>query len=154
MKNINALFKRFARWPLGKWTFSRFVCLLAPYFSTIKPQIQSIDHGVCITTMKQRRKVQNHIKTVHAIAVCNLCELSMGMAIESAIPNKLRWIPKGMSVQYLKKAKGTLTATCDISKLDIQPGALDIPVVVTDTANNEVVTAVITLHITEKQGAT
>jgi hypothetical protein len=32
--------------------------------------------------MKQRWSVQNHIKTVHAIAVCNLVEMAMGLVVE------------------------------------------------------------------------
>ena len=60
--------------------------------------------------------MQNHIKTVHAIAVCNLVEMAMGLTAEATIPPHLRWLPKGMDVKYLKKATGKLTATCDIDK--------------------------------------
>ncbi|RYG63545.1 DUF4442 domain-containing protein [archaeon] len=46
-------------------------------------------------TMNQRWGVQNHIKTVHAIAVCNLVEMAMGLVAESSIPDHLRWLPMG-----------------------------------------------------------
>lgn len=46
-------------------------------------------------TMKQRWGVQNHIKTVHAIAVCNLVEMAMGLVAEASIPDHLRWLPMG-----------------------------------------------------------
>jgi hypothetical protein len=69
--------------------------------------------------MKQRWSVQNHIKTVHAIAVCNLVEMNMGLVAEATIPDNLRWIPKGMDVQYLKKATGKLIATTDVDPLKI-----------------------------------
>jgi hypothetical protein len=45
--------------------------------------------------MTQRWSVQNHIKTVHAIAVCNLVEMSMGLVAEASIPAHLRWLPMG-----------------------------------------------------------
>ena len=52
--------------------------------------------------------MHNHLGTVHAIALCNLAELSAGVMTDAAIPPDMRWIPKGMSVDYLKKAVGTL----------------------------------------------
>jgi hypothetical protein len=83
--------------------------------------------------MKQRWLVQNHIKTVHAIAVCNLVEMSMGLVAEATIPAHLRWLPKGMDVQYLKKATGKLTATSNIDpekffELPKYPGDVAVPV--------------------------
>jgi len=55
--------------------------------------------------------VHNHIGTVHAIALCNLAELSAGVMTDATIPADMRWIPKGMTVEYLKKAVGTMHGT-------------------------------------------
>jgi acyl-coenzyme A thioesterase PaaI-like protein len=41
---------------------------------------------------------------VHAIALCNLAELAGGIMTEASMPATHRWIPKGMTVSYLKKA--------------------------------------------------
>lgn len=41
-----------------------------------------MDLGIAEVSLKQRWSVQNHIKTVHAIAVCNLVEMAMGLVIE------------------------------------------------------------------------
>ncbi len=84
-------------------------------------------------SMKQRWSVQNHIKTVHAIAVCNLIEMTMGLTAEASIPAHLRWLPMGMDVRYLKKASGGLTATCQIDPtsfftLEKYPGEVKMPV--------------------------
>lgn len=96
--------------------------------------------------MNQRWGVQNHIKTVHAIAVCNLVEMSMGLVAESTIPNHLRWLPMGMDVTYKKKATGKLTATSTIDantffKLEKYPGMVKVPVIVTNAEGVEVTTA-------------
>ena len=58
--------------------------------------------------LRDRRAVHNHIGTVHAIALCNLAELCAGLMTDASLPRGMRWIPKGMSVRYLKKAHGTL----------------------------------------------
>ena len=58
--------------------------------------------------------MQNHIATVHSIALCNAAELAGGLATNAAIAPSQRWIPKGMTVRYLRKATGTLTATAAV----------------------------------------
>ncbi len=89
--------------------------------------------------MNQRWGVQNHIKTVHAIAVCNLVEMTMGLVAEASIPADLRWLPMGMDVQYLKKATGQLTASTNLDPatfftLPAYPGEVKVPV---DVKNEE-----------------
>jgi len=54
--------------------------------------------------------VLNHIGTVHAIAMCNMAELAGGTMTEVTVPATHRWIPKGMTVEYLKKAETDLIA--------------------------------------------
>jgi hypothetical protein len=50
---------------------------------TIRPHILVMKPGISTIRMNQRYGVQNHIGTVHAIAVCNLVELTMGMTTGS-----------------------------------------------------------------------
>lgn len=101
---------------------------------------------IASVSMKQRWYVQNHIKTVHAIAVCNLVEISMGLIAEATIPENLRWLPMGMDVSYKKKATGKLTATSTIDpesffKLNKYPAQVKVPVIVTNEFGIEVTTA-------------
>lgn len=110
MPPILALFHRITRWPGGHWLFSRAVCFKAPYFATIAPRFVALEPGRCEVRMRDRRRVHNHLGTVHAIALCNLAELSAGVMTDATLPADMRWIPKGMSVDYLKKATGTMHA--------------------------------------------
>ena len=103
------LYRRFERWPLGRWLFSRAVCFKAPYFGTIHPTFVALEPGRCEARIPHRRGMQNHIGSVHAIALCNLAELCAGVMTDASLPNGMRWIPKGMTVQYLKKAVGPQT---------------------------------------------
>ena len=96
--------------------------------------------------MKQRWSVQNHIQTVHAIAVCNLVEMTMGLVAEASIPAHLRWLPMGMDVNYKKKATGKLTGTSTIDAksffiLEKYPGMVKVPVIVKNEEGVEVTTA-------------
>lgn len=67
--------------------------------------------------MRDRRAVRNHIGSVHAIAPCNMAELAGGRATDATIPDAMRWIPKGMSVRYLARAHGVMTATATVSDI-------------------------------------
>ena len=129
MTKLLALWQRLSRWPLGGWLFSRAVCFKAPYFGSISPRIVTLESGRCEAVIKDRRRVHNHIGTVHAIALCNLAELTAGVMTDASLPRGMRWIPKGMSVQYLKKAQGTLrgVATPAIPLVSAET-AYDLPV--------------------------
>ncbi|MCJ0825737.1 DUF4442 domain-containing protein [Luteimonas sp. 50] len=108
--SVLRLYKRISRWPAGRWLFSRLVCWKAPYFSSIAPRIVSLAPGRGEATLRHRHAVSNHLGTVHAIALCNLAEFIGGLTCEASIPASMRWIPKGMAVEYLKKAAGRMHA--------------------------------------------
>ncbi|MGY1458515.1 hotdog fold domain-containing protein [Luteimonas sp. A534] len=112
-----ALFERMSRLPMGRWLFARAVCFRAPYFGTIAPRFLMVAQGRCEVAIPDRRRVHNHIGSVHAIALCNLAELAGGVMLEASLPPDMRWIPKGMTVEYVKKAVGTMHAVA-------QPAAL------------------------------
>lgn len=102
--------------------------------------------GTASVSLNQSWYLQNHIKTVHAIAVCNLVEMAMGLVAEATIPSHLRWLPMGMDVTYKKKATGRLTAVSNIDpdtffKLDKYPGMVKVPVTVTNSEGVEVTAA-------------
>ena len=104
------LWNRLARLPAGKSLFSRLVCFRAPYFGSIRPRFVRLEPGLAEVRMEKRRAVQNHIGTVHAIAMCNMAELAGGTMTEVTVAPSQRWIPRGMTVRYLKKAGSNLRA--------------------------------------------
>lgn len=115
--NALKMFNKLSGSGMGRWLFSRIICWKAPYFGSISPRIEVLEPGRCVVRLRQRRSIQNHIGTVHAIAMCNAAELAGGMATEVTIPTSMRWIPKGMSVRYLKKALGVLHATARVEAI-------------------------------------
>jgi acyl-coenzyme A thioesterase PaaI-like protein len=144
------MWQRLQRWPGGSWLFSRAVCFKAPYFGTISPRIVLLEVGRCEAVIQDRRRVHNHIGTVHAIALCNLAELTAGVMTDASLPVGMRWIPKGMSVQYLRKASGQLrgVATPAIA-LRVSDAGYDLPVDVGvfDTAGEKVFAAQINMWL-------
>ena len=144
------VFKLLSRFPFGKFIYSKLVNYYAPYTGTIRAVVTNLVPGLCTTEMKDRRSIQNHLRTVHAIALCNLCEMTMGLMVDATIPPPLRWIPKGMNVQYLKKARGKLSGKSWIDPNAFAPGNISIPVEIFDTSGDIVVKADIILSITRR----
>lgn len=139
--------------PLGKRIFSRILCMKAPYFGSIKPVFRELRPGFCEITMKNRRSVHNHLNSVHAIAMCNICELTAGTLLEVTLPPEFRWIPKKMTVEYLKMAKTDLKAQCRIDESADWKNTPELPMTVDVTDSNEVIVmrAIIFMYISRKK---
>jgi len=147
MKALDA-FNRLKNFPAGTWIFSRAVCFFAPYFSSIRPHITELRPGRVVVHMRKRRSVENHLKSVHAIAMCNMAELAGGMLTEVSVPTGARWVPSGMTVRYIAKARTDLVGIADGNAIDWnQQGNIVVPVSVRDTAGTEVFHAEITMNV-------
>jgi acyl-coenzyme A thioesterase PaaI-like protein len=142
---------RLAGLPAGKWLFSKIVAARAPYFKTIHPLIEELRPNYAKVRLTKQRALENHIGTVHVIAICNLLELAMGACAEASIPKHLRWIPKGMRLEYTAKAGSDITGVAEINPEDWKPGDLDVKVTAYDTSGVVVVKGVIGLWISEKK---
>lgn len=102
----------FSRLPAGKWLFSRVLGLLVPYTGSLGATVQTLEPGHCIVTLRDRRRLRNHLQSIHAIALCNLGEMSSGLALMNSLPDKTRGILAGLSIEYRKKGRGRLSAEC------------------------------------------
>ncbi len=150
MASVLSLWNKMQRRPLGAWLFSRLICFKAPYFGSISPRFTLLEPGRCEARIRDRRALHNHLGTVHAIALCNLAELTAGIMTEASLPAGMRWIPKGMSVQYLKKARGSLRgiATPNIALVTSETGyELPVNVDVLDAADEKVFNATISMWL-------
>lgn len=147
------LWQRFASAPGGKWAFSRLLCFKAPYFASIRPQFEVLKPHYCKVRIAKQRAVLNHLGTVHAIAMCNMAELAGGTMTEVSVPSTHRWIPKGMQVDYLKKATTDLVAVASPEGQSdwSEAGEYKVKVEVRNTSGEEVFRALITMWVSPKK---
>lgn len=101
--------------PGGRWLFSVFVGLTAPYTRTIGGRVQELRAGFCRVTLRDRWSVRNHLNSVHAIALANVGEMSSGLAMMATMAPGVRGIPVRIEMAYLKKARGLLSAETSVT---------------------------------------
>ncbi|MDX1698528.1 MAG: hotdog fold domain-containing protein [Thiohalobacterales bacterium] len=123
----------FSRLPGSKWLFSHALGSCVPYSGSIGARVEVLEPGHCVVTMRDRRRVRNHLDSVHAVALANLAELATGLALMNSLPDKARGILGGISIDYLKKARGRLTATCHC---DIPPSNAEHEYILTGEIRN------------------
>jgi acyl-coenzyme A thioesterase PaaI-like protein len=124
---------------LGRWLFSRAIGRFAPYTGTIGARIETLEPGRAVATIRDRKAIRNHLNSIHAVALANLTELAGSLSIIASMHPDTRMIPVKLETEYVKKARGTLTAegSCKIPEPEFE-GELHGKVVIRDSGGDEV----------------
>ncbi|MGD9958029.1 hotdog fold domain-containing protein [Nocardioides sp.] len=129
MVNVHELWRTTSAIPfVGPRLFSLAFAQAAPYFATIRPRFTVVEPNHVELVIPKRRRVHNHLKTVHAIALCNGLEAAMGALAEVSLPPGRRWIPKGMEVTYTAKAVSDVTCIAETDPAQWTGSDPDLPV--------------------------
>ena len=139
---VRAVWDRLHALPGGKRAFSAFVARVAPYTGTIGARVEEVGYGHARCSMRDRPGLRNPFRSVHAVALTNLAELAGNLAVAYTLPDDGRFIVAGMSIDFGKKARGTITAIGSCPEvLGNERRELRVPVSLRNAAGEEVATA-------------
>lgn len=123
------------------WTklFGRIV----PMVGTAKIRYMEVSREKVVVKIDNHKDMQNHIKGVHAAATALLAETATGFVTGLNVPDDRILLIKTLHVDYVKVAKGALTATATLSDaqrdmiLNTEKGELSIPITVVDESGEQ-----------------
>jgi len=139
---IRDAWDRLHRLPGGRRVFSKLVGVAAPYTGSIGARVVELGRGHSRVVLDDRREVRNHLRSIHAVALANLAELTGNVAVAYSLPDDARFIVAGMSIDYVKKARGAITGTCDVDLPDTSARReIEVPVELRDQSGELVARA-------------
>ena len=110
------------------------------FAGTAKVRVHTLTQQQAVMSIANKRKVQNHIKGVHAAAMALLAESATGFLVGMNVPDDKLPLIKSLKVDYLKRATGSLRAVASLTAEQIQAihtqekGEVLVAVTVTDEA--------------------
>ncbi|HRH91718.1 MAG TPA: DUF4442 domain-containing protein [Agitococcus sp.] len=116
---------------------------VVPYVGTSGLLYEEITPERVVVSIKNQRKVQNHINNVHAAAMALLAETATGFVVGMNLPDDKLPLIKSLKVNYHKRTQGDMRAVAtltpeDIARIESEPkGEVLVPVIVTDESGGE-----------------
>ena len=102
--------------PGGRWMFARVLGWLVPYVGPLSVDVEELTKGQARVSMRERWSLRNHVRSIHAVALINLGELTANLALTTLQPKGGRFLVTGVQAEYLKKARGLITCRVHLDK--------------------------------------
>jgi uncharacterized protein (TIGR00369 family) len=116
---------------------------LVPYLATSAVRLEEVTAERAVLSMRNRRRVQNHMKSVHACAMVLLAEAATGTVLMANLPDRSLFSTTHIGVDYTQRAIGDLRATAELTAEQRElvrtqtKGKLAIPVMLTDAQGTQ-----------------
>lgn len=142
---ISRSLAKFDRLPpsLRPWLVSYMLGKIVPLVGTAGLRFDEVSARRVVVSLRNRRRVQNHIKGVHAAGMALLAETATGFAVGMHLPDDKLPLIKTLKVDYLKRSQGDMSATAQLRPEQIQQiltqdkGEVTVPVSITDESGGE-----------------
>jgi acyl-coenzyme A thioesterase PaaI-like protein len=151
---VREAWNRLHRLPGGTRAFTRMIGAVAPYTGTIGAHVREVGWGHARVELPDRPRVRNHLRCIHAIALANLAELTGNVGLAYSLRDDQRFIVAGMSIEYLAKARGTITGESSFALPDHEGRfEVEVPVELRDARGQIVARATLRSLVGPKRSA-
>ncbi len=123
------------------WLLTKLFCSQVKYANTTGISIRAIESNRVEIDIANKKKVQNHIGGVHAVAAALMVESATGIVFGINLQDSKLPLLKSMKVNFNRRMQGALKAVATISDEQInqlqntEKGDMLINVTVTDESN-------------------
>ena len=106
-------------------------------------RIESISQDQVVIHLANKKKVQNHIGGVHAIAAAVIAESATGIVFGMNVPDSALPLLKSMKMEYQRRMEGDIAARAFLNSEQItaiqneEKGSLFVPVELTDSSGQQ-----------------
>ena len=136
--------------PLRTWAISKVLGRAVPLVGTAGLRYEAIDTERVVVSIRNQRKVQNHIQGVHAAAMALLAETATGFCVGMNLPDDKLPLIKTMKIDYVRRSQGDMVAEASLRPEQIEQiltqdkGEVAVPVVIRDESGEQPIQAEMT----------
>lgn len=123
---------------LQSFLLTLLFCTKVKYAKTTGIKIKKVSNKNVEITLANKKKVQNHIGGIHAVAAALLAESTTGIVFGMNVPDTCIPLLKSMTLRYQRRMQGALTAKATLTDEQItqinseEKGDMLISVAITD----------------------
>ncbi|MDZ4386917.1 MAG: DUF4442 domain-containing protein [Moraxellaceae bacterium] len=116
---------------------------VVPFVGTSGLRYEKLNNNEVVVSIRNRRKVQNHIKGVHAAAMALVAETATGFVVGMNLSDDKLPLIKSLHVDYKRRAVGDLRAVAtltdeQVAMIQREPkGEVLVPITVTDESGQQ-----------------
>lgn len=106
---------RLERLPASRWLKTMALRRAVPFLGTAGLELISLEPGRASLALGDRRRVRNHLGSIHAAAAALLAEATSGLAILYHLPDDRLALLARMELAYVRRMRGSLVAVATIT---------------------------------------
>jgi len=113
MNRLEKQVKKLSAYPT--WVLSWVIGRVVPFTGTARLSFEKMTKEEVMISIRNRRKVRNHIKQIHAAAMILLAETASGMVVGMNIPDDKIPLIKSMDTKFIKRSTGAMHAVANLN---------------------------------------
>jgi len=128
---------------MRSFLLTRLFCSTVKYAGTSGVKLLSVSNTQVKLALANKKKVQNHIGGIHAVAAALLAESATGIVFGMNVPDTCVPLLKSMKINYQRRMQGDLQAVSSLTNEQVQAitasdkGDLTVAVEITDESGQQ-----------------